>query len=143
MRPKFGEFAKGPWTISQYGHYTYYGPDERELSKYAGGRYTINEIGVDVHILINGSRKTTPDNPEGYIMRPEDVREVTALLRAAPDLRDALKRMLDMHSLMMKKVNHSASYYDADTIREMNEAPSLARKALAYATTPVREDEGI
>lgn len=50
-------------------------------------------------------------------------------------LRAALIRMDGLHSLMMKKANHGASCYDADTIREMNEAPLQATEALA-ATAP-------
>ena len=45
-------------------------------------------------------------------------------------LRAALIRMNKMHELMMKKVNHGASFYDAECLREMNEAPLQARKAL-------------
>lgn len=31
-----------------------------------------------------------------------------------------------MHCAMMKKINHGASFYDADCIRQMNEAPLAA-----------------
>lgn len=43
---------------------------------------------------------------------------------------EALERMQRMHQMMMRKVNHGASYYDADTLREMNEAPIQAERAL-------------
>lgn len=42
----------------------------------------------------------------------------------------ALVRMLKLYDLMMEKVNHKASFYDADCVREMNEAPGQARRAL-------------
>lgn len=45
----------------------------------------------------------------------------------------ALERMLSMHNMMMAKVNHAASFYSADCLREMNEAPSQAAKAIANA----------
>ncbi len=49
-------------------------------------------------------------------------------------LYDALKRMDAMHKMMMAKVNHGASAYDAVTIQEMNEAPIQAAQAVALAT---------
>jgi hypothetical protein len=42
----------------------------------------------------------------------------------------ALERMLAMHDLMMKKVNHAASFYDPEFIKEMNEAPAHARRQI-------------
>jgi len=42
----------------------------------------------------------------------------------------ALERMIDMHNLMMEKVNHGANWYDAQCLREMNEAPIQACRAL-------------
>jgi hypothetical protein len=46
---------------------------------------------------------------------------------------DALDRMSKMHHLLMTKINHGASFYDAECIREMNEAPVQAAKALNIA----------
>lgn len=43
----------------------------------------------------------------------------------------ALERMVIMHHKMMGKTNVGASFYDAETIQEMNEAPTQARQALA------------
>lgn len=48
-------------------------------------------------------------------------------------LTNALARMVAMHSLMMKKVNHGASFYDGECLREMNEAPIQAQEALRAA----------
>ena len=45
-------------------------------------------------------------------------------------LRDALARMVRMHGLMMAKVNHGASFYDAECLHEMNAAPIQAARAL-------------
>jgi hypothetical protein len=52
------------------------------------------------------------------------------LIAASPDLLAALKRMLSMHELMMKKVNHGASFYDGETLFEMNEAPVEAKNII-------------
>lgn len=46
------------------------------------------------------------------------------------ELYQALERLQRMHQLMMRKVNHGASFYDADTLSEMNEAPVQAERAL-------------
>ncbi|ELY5676415.1 hypothetical protein SNM20_002722 [Salmonella enterica] len=45
-------------------------------------------------------------------------------------LQIALARMLTMHEMVMNKTNIKASFYDADCIREMNEAPVQARRVL-------------
>lgn len=45
-------------------------------------------------------------------------------------LQIALARMLTMHEMVMSKTNVGASFYDADCIREMNEAPIQARRVL-------------
>jgi hypothetical protein len=50
---------------------------------------------------------------------------------AIDQLSAALARMYAMWEMMMAKVNHGKSFYDADTLREMNEAPIQAYKALA------------
>ena len=44
---------------------------------------------------------------------------------------DALERMDKMHEMMMEKVNHGASFYDAECLHEMNGAPIQAAKAMA------------
>lgn len=43
---------------------------------------------------------------------------------------EALKRMLKMHELMMKKIDHTNACWDAECIQEMNEAPPQARRIL-------------
>ncbi|EAO8388449.1 hypothetical protein ES892_15965 [Salmonella enterica] len=45
-------------------------------------------------------------------------------------LQIAMARMLTMHEMVMNKTNIKASFYDADCIREMNEAPVQARRVL-------------
>ncbi|EHJ3655129.1 hypothetical protein J9T75_000264 [Salmonella enterica] len=45
-------------------------------------------------------------------------------------LQIALARMLTMYEMVMDKTNIKASFYDADCIREMNEAPIQARRVL-------------
>jgi uncharacterized coiled-coil DUF342 family protein len=47
------------------------------------------------------------------------------------ELLAALKRMQALHDLMMKQANHGASFYQADCLREMNEAPIQAARAIA------------
>lgn len=58
-------------------------------------------------------------------------RMVSAREVEVADLAEALHRMTEMHSLMMSKVNHGSSFYDAKCIKEMNEAPIQASNALA------------
>jgi hypothetical protein len=53
----------------------------------------------------------------------------------------ALERMDKMHEAMMKKVNHKASWYDAECLREMNEAPIQAAHALAAARSQGAGDQ--
>ena len=43
----------------------------------------------------------------------------------------ALRGMTLMHNLMMKQVNHGASFYQSDCLQAMNEAPIKATEALA------------
>lgn len=49
----------------------------------------------------------------------------------ADELAIALQRMTAMHALMMKKVNHGASFYDAECLSEMNDARRQAARAIA------------
>lgn len=51
----------------------------------------------------------------------------------------ALNNMLEMHDMMMSKVNHSASFYDAATIAAMNEQPAKAREVLKAVLKADRE----
>ena len=48
-------------------------------------------------------------------------------------LLSALIRMDKMHEMMMAKVNHGASFYDAECLHEMNSAPIQAAKAIHQA----------
>ncbi|MGG6032082.1 hypothetical protein [Salmonella enterica] len=50
--------------------------------------------------------------------------------KCAAVMQIALARMLTMHEMVMNKTNIKASFYDADCIREMNEAPVQARRVL-------------
>lgn len=62
----------------------------------------------------------------------------TFMLEQAGDivkLKQALKDMLDMHDLMMDKVNHADSAYDANCIKAMNEVPGQARAVLKKVST--------
>ena len=55
-------------------------------------------------------------------------------------LREALLRMINMHNLMMKKVNHGASFYDAECLKEMNEAPIEALQAVADSEAILKDN---
>ncbi len=57
------------------------------------------------------------------------------LIAAAPDLLEACEAMIEMYKAMMDKIDHGSSFYDAKTIRLMNEAPGLTSKAIAKATS--------
>lgn len=88
-------------------------------------------------------RKPTPiviidfEPPEKHIVITDDWYEQQLKLRAvheeAPGLLAALERMLKLHRLMMKDVNLRDSALQAETIREMNEAPSQAIGAIKKA----------
>ncbi|CAA0320711.1 hypothetical protein I4495_16305 [Klebsiella oxytoca] len=49
------------------------------------------------------------------------------------DMKLAIEAMLDMHQRVMKQTNHSASFFDAETILAMNYAPIQAKQALERA----------
>lgn len=68
---------------------------------------------------------------DGNIGEVEELKIAARKMRAENErLRSALVRMMAMHEMMMKKINHGASFYDADCLREMNEAPIQAHNAL-------------
>ncbi|MDH1321141.1 hypothetical protein N5C39_22475 [Enterobacter bugandensis] len=50
-----------------------------------------------------------------------------------PELCTAIEALLDMHVRMVKQTNHSASFFDSETISAMNYAPIKARQALELA----------
>lgn len=54
----------------------------------------------------------------------------TALNATDNALAQALARMVRMHDAMLSKTDVGRSWYDADTLREMNEAPIEALRAL-------------
>lgn len=62
-------------------------------------------------------------------------KSVAKLMKSAPSLLAALERMLMLHEKTMKEANHKESFYSAETMREMNEAPIQAQKAIAEAKT--------
>ena len=51
--------------------------------------------------------------------------------RRANALEDALKAMLEMHTDMLSKTNVGASFFNAEILKKMNDAPIQARNALA------------
>lgn len=55
------------------------------------------------------------------------------LIAAAPDMLEALERMTKMHKMFCNRIDWKATFLDADTIRELNEAPIQAHVAIAKA----------
>ncbi|MHB8890263.1 MAG: hypothetical protein ACYC46_15740 [Acidobacteriaceae bacterium] len=53
----------------------------------------------------------------------------------------ALERMDKMHDMMMQKINHGASFYDAECLHEMNSAPIQAHNAICAARGILSKDE--
>lgn len=64
-----------------------------------------------------------------------------ALILAAPELMETLRRMDRMHELMMRDVNHKQSAYQAETLREMNEAPLQTQRLLDRLTKKEETDD--
>ena len=61
---------------------------------------------------------------------PQLLAYVNVLNRNLETAGNALRRMLKMHELMMAKANHAASFYDAECLQEMAEAPLEAAAVL-------------
>jgi hypothetical protein len=59
--------------------------------------------------------------------------EIALRWNAHAGLVAALERMCDLHTSAMAKTNIGASYFDAETLAKMNEAPLAARAALLAA----------
>lgn len=55
-------------------------------------------------------------------------------------LKKSLTRMCDLHNLMCSQINFGSSCFDATTLREMNEAPNEAKKALNDNTNIINFD---
>lgn len=84
--------------------------------------FSCDAVDARLHLVfdIQDKKRLGTDLPCGHKFGYANTAELTA----------ALTRMLAMHELMMKKVNHGASFYDAECLKEMNEAPIQAQKAL-------------
>ncbi|MBN5215762.1 hypothetical protein [Serratia ureilytica] len=63
---------------------------------------------------------------------PRLLANVSVLRDSLETAGNALRRMLKMHELMMAKANHAASFYDAECLQEMAEAPFEAAAVLEY-----------
>lgn len=90
---------------------TFYTDDKKYRTTNDNGRVTIARHG----------EPWRDETGDGYLL---------SLVHEVETLRDALDAMLTMHCAMMEKTNHGASFYDADCIRQMNEAPLVAQAAL-------------
>lgn len=80
---------------------------------------TTNETGL-VTVTRHGEawRDETGD---GYVL---------SLVQQIESLEDALRDMLAMHTKVMDKTNHGASFYDADCLAAMNTVPQQAQAVL-------------
>jgi len=75
-------------------------------------------------------KATLSDGRSAHWVSDAEVQDLFEAHDHIDNLEKALERMLSMWEMMMEKINHKASFYDADCIREMNEAPTQARHAL-------------
>lgn len=55
---------------------------------------------------------------------------VLSLVQQIESLEDVLRDMLAMHTKVMDKTNHGASFYDADCLAAMNTVPQQAQAVL-------------
>jgi hypothetical protein len=65
------------------------------------------------------------------IQHTDDLHDMALGEDAETMLADALAGMVRLHQAMMHQINHATSFYSADTLRQMNEAPAAALRALA------------
>ena len=83
-----------------------------------------------------GSRDVSLEEQQanGYLAAaaPQLLAYVNVLNRNLETTENALRRMLKMHALMMAKTNHAASFYDAECLHEMAEAPIEAASVLEH-----------
>ncbi|MEL5589559.1 hypothetical protein PTT03_11025 [Serratia ureilytica] len=83
-----------------------------------------------------GSRDVSLDEQRvnGYLAAaaPQLLAYVNVLNRNLETTENALRRMLKMHALMMAKTNHAASFYDAECLHEMADAPYEAAAVLEH-----------
>lgn len=88
-------------------------------------QYNVDPADVVLHsATVYGPVDGSPCMIQKFWIEPKENRTREAALEKA------LRRMLDMHTAMFKQTNVAASFFGGDTLREMNETPIEARKAL-------------
>lgn len=121
MKPEDKVLSIEVWEPRLYEH-----SDERMPPRY----HIQPLLGIEFHIMYDGSGQRDK-YPDGIIYALEEAKaDAEYMVKSWNNhkaLIVALERMVKMHDLMMKKVNHKASFYDAECITEMNEAPQQAR----------------
>ncbi|MEX3174094.1 hypothetical protein AB4M04_18660 [Serratia quinivorans] len=85
------------------------------------------KLGLEHWSEDGGSREVSAEEQKanGYLSAaaPLLLARINVLNRDLETAGNALRRMLGMHELMMAKINHAASFYDAECLHEMAEAP--------------------
>lgn len=121
--------VQGPWTIQQYGAKQEWDEATNTIRwRYDGDHYTIPEIHVDIHVMFDGSG-LRDRYPDGIVQTAEEVREIVALVRAAPRLRDTLAELIQACR--------------DEGVQGMDRLLKVSEQILQYATTPVGIKEGI
>ncbi len=94
------------------------------------------KLGLEHWSEDGGSREVSAEEQKanGYLSAaaPLLLARINVLNRDLETARNALRRMLRMHELMMAKNNHAASFYDAECLQEMAEAPYEAAAVLEH-----------
>ena len=115
----------GPWSIAAA---TGAGNDRIIIESYDFGAIAaISKNGAPRH-----QDRLSADSPyyQGQIMTMEANAQ---LIVAAPDLYEACKEVMVLVAKALPKFNWGASFLDAESIRLLNEVPSLVRQAIAKA----------
>lgn len=102
--------TKGPWEAAR--------PDDLDVD--GAGVFAKNKAGLSFYVA-KATNLGTAD--------PEPMLANARLIAAAPDMLDALKRMLAVYEALMPGLRHIA----VRDYAEINDAPLAARKAIAKA----------
>jgi hypothetical protein len=122
-----------PWADDGFGRI-----GATDSDQFNGGFFTAICEGPDkaanarrIMACVNACAGVSTENLEDNEPVKELARRYNDTIKQRDEVMAALERMVAMHDSMMKKVNHGASFYDVDCLREMNEAPIQAQVAIA------------